>query len=43
MSKFVVYCLTFCGGIATTVQPAINARLAGPGLLAAGVFLILAC
>ena len=28
MSKFVVYLLTFCGGIAATVQPSINARLA---------------
>jgi transporter family-2 protein len=28
MPKFVVYLLTFCGGIAATVQPSINARLA---------------
>ena len=41
MSKFVVYLLTFCGGIAATVPPTINAHLAGVGLLAAGVFLIL--
>ena len=28
MSKLVIYLLTFCGGIAATVQPSINARLA---------------
>ncbi len=28
MSKLLVYLVTFCGGIAATVQPSINARLA---------------
>jgi transporter family-2 protein len=28
MSKLMVYLLTFCGGIAATIQPSINARLA---------------
>ena len=28
MSKLMVYILTFCGGIAATLQPSINARLA---------------
>jgi bacterial/archaeal transporter family-2 protein len=28
ISKLMVYILTFCGGIAATVQPSINARLA---------------
>ena len=28
MSRFLIFLLTFCGGIAATVQPSINARLA---------------